>query len=178
MPGARTGGSVFLEQLGERGVREPAVGGDEVPLVDAERLPEPMLWDARISESLLVADLDDVDVLAAADADALRLEALGLDPLRAPALSEAPQVEALRVESQALARHEPADAAVEADCAEHEDNDAKRPTCGDHADADRRRDEPEPEAQIGALAIRAEEHRLHLSVALGGACGTRERRPR
>lgn len=90
-----------LERLGELHVAQPAVRGDEVALVDPDRLAEPVARETAVADTLLVVDLDDVDILLPADAGARRREALDLEPLRAPAFREALQPEALLVEEQA-----------------------------------------------------------------------------
>jgi hypothetical protein len=96
-------GAVFLEQLRELCVRESAVARDQIALVDAEKADEHVLRLAAVADSLLVADLDDVDVRAPADADSRGREAVGLDPARAPALAEALEIGALATTAAPIA---------------------------------------------------------------------------
>src|SRR5262249_10101202 len=137
-------------------VREIPVGGDQVPLVDAEQPAEPVLRNAGIAEPLLVADLHDIDIAASADAEALRLEAFDLEPLRAEALAEALEIEALAVEAQALSGTEPAGTGVEPDRCQDDQSDPGRRPRGQHRDADRCCDHRESKAQVRALAVRPE----------------------
>src|SRR5581483_8057365 len=163
--------AVLLEERRELHVRERAVGRDQIALVDADDLTEPVLRHVLVPHALLVVDLDDVDVLTAADADALRREALDLEPVGAPALAERLQVEALRIEPQAGARNETADAAVEPDGGEDEHDDAHVVALREKRGADRRAHEPERKARIRPLPVRPEQRRLHTTGVARRAAG-------
>src|SRR5690242_4546045 len=109
-----------------------------------------------VADARLVVDLDDGDVAAPPDADARRLEAVDLEPLRAPALADRPQTEAGLVEQQPLPRDHPADAADEPDERGREHGEAGAVAAPQHRPADGAEDEGDPEGRVCALAVRGQ----------------------